>query len=91
MAELFTGSLETDALFTAKLGLNTLIREAMHAGSVKDLSTLVHQNVPSPKSQTVKNLLTLFFVLFSFLSFALHLFLLLWNSLHSLPSFNLSV
>ena len=43
MAELFTGSLHMDCLFTAKLGLNTLIREAMHAGSVKELSTLVHQ------------------------------------------------
>ncbi|KAG7195199.1 uncharacterized protein KQ657_003725 [Scheffersomyces spartinae] len=48
VAELFTGSEETDKLFVEKLGINSLIREAMLAWSVQDLSRLIHKHGGKP-------------------------------------------
>ncbi|KAJ3192406.1 hypothetical protein HK101_006611 [Irineochytrium annulatum] len=42
-AELFTGSEEKDIMFVSKLGINSLIREAMNAWDPKELSRLVHR------------------------------------------------
>lgn len=42
-AELFTGSPEIDAYFVAKLGINSLIREAMAAYDPWDLGRHVHR------------------------------------------------
>eukprot|EP00040_Diaphanoeca_grandis_P022413 m.120406 g.120406 ORF g.120406 m.120406 type:complete len:1491 (+) comp28801_c0_seq1:247-4719(+) len=42
-AELFTNDINLDIAIVAKLGLNALIREAMSAHDVKDLSQLVHE------------------------------------------------
>ena len=42
VAELFTGSQEMDIIFMQKLGIGSLIREAMQADSPADLSKLVH-------------------------------------------------
>ncbi|PGH10622.1 glycogen debranching enzyme [Helicocarpus griseus UAMH5409] len=47
-AELFTGSEEMDYLFTKRLGLNALIREAMQAWSTGELSRLVHRHGGRP-------------------------------------------
>ncbi|KAJ3159368.1 hypothetical protein HDU86_001686 [Geranomyces michiganensis] len=47
-AELFTGSEEQDILFVSKLGINSLIREAMNAGDAKELSRLVHRHGGQP-------------------------------------------
>ncbi|KAJ3147450.1 hypothetical protein HDU89_005273 [Geranomyces variabilis] len=47
-AELFTGSEDQDILFVSKLGINSLIREAMNAGDAKELSRLVHRHGGQP-------------------------------------------
>ncbi|ODH26713.1 glycogen debranching enzyme [Paracoccidioides brasiliensis] len=47
-AELFTGSEEMDYLFTKRLGLNALIREAMQSWSTAELSRLVHRHGGRP-------------------------------------------
>ncbi|PGH12691.1 glycogen debranching enzyme [Polytolypa hystricis UAMH7299] len=47
-AELFTGAEETDYVFTKRLALSALIREAMQAWSVGELSRLVHRHGGRP-------------------------------------------
>ncbi|RKO90442.1 glucanotransferase domain of glycogen debranching enzyme-domain-containing protein, partial [Blyttiomyces helicus] len=42
-AELFTGSEDKDITFVAKLGINSLIREAMNAWDAHELSRLAHR------------------------------------------------
>lgn len=42
-AELFTGSETVDNMFTCRLGLSALIREAMAANSTQELSALLHR------------------------------------------------
>ncbi|KAJ3036051.1 hypothetical protein HDV00_003098 [Rhizophlyctis rosea] len=42
-AELFTGSEEKDIMFVSKLGINSLIREAMNAWDPHELSRLAHR------------------------------------------------
>ncbi|KAK6465415.1 glycogen debranching enzyme [Scheffersomyces coipomensis] len=48
VAELFTGSEEMDKIFVERLGINTLIREAMQAWNVQELSRLVHKHGGRP-------------------------------------------
>lgn len=48
VAELFTGSEEMDKIFVERLGINSLIREAMQAWSVEELSRLVHKHGGRP-------------------------------------------
>lgn len=46
--ELFTGSEEMDKLFVERLAINSLIREAMQAWSVQELSALLHRHGGRP-------------------------------------------
>ncbi|OWB79651.1 4-alpha-glucanotransferase activity protein [[Candida] boidinii] len=48
VAELFSGSEDLDILFMERLGISSLIREAMQAWSVGELSRLVHRHGGRP-------------------------------------------
>lgn len=48
VAELFTGSEETDIKFVRSIGINSLIREAMQAWDPRELSRLVHRHGGKP-------------------------------------------
>lgn len=48
VAELFSGSEAMDKIFVERLGINTLIREAMQAWNVSELSRLVHKHGGRP-------------------------------------------
>lgn len=48
VAELFSGSEEMDKIFVERLGINSLIREAMQAWNVDELSRLVHKHGGRP-------------------------------------------
>lgn len=48
VAELFTGSEDLDILFVKRLGISSLIREAMQASDVNDLSRLCHKHGGPP-------------------------------------------
>ena len=46
-AELFTPSEDMDLLFVRKLGINSLIREAIHARNTEDMANMMHRFGPS--------------------------------------------
>lgn len=48
VAELFTGSEDLDILFVKRLGISSLIREAMQASDISDLSRLCHKHGGPP-------------------------------------------
>ncbi|KAF9397406.1 hypothetical protein BGX21_008912 [Mortierella sp. AD011] len=48
VAELFTGSEDMDIRFVSRLGINSLIREAMQAWDPRELSRLVHRHGVKP-------------------------------------------
>lgn len=48
VAELFSGSEQMDKIFVERLGINSLIREAMQAWNVQELSRLVHKHGGRP-------------------------------------------
>ncbi|KAH3666669.1 hypothetical protein WICMUC_005486 [Wickerhamomyces mucosus] len=48
VAELFSGSEQLDNMFVERLGISSLIREAMQAWSVDELSRLVHRHAGLP-------------------------------------------
>jgi glycogen debranching enzyme len=48
VAELFSGSEVMDKIFVERLGINSLIREAMQAWNVQELSRLVHKHGGRP-------------------------------------------
>ncbi|KAG0687543.1 hypothetical protein C6P40_002206 [Pichia californica] len=48
VAELFTGSEEYDILYVQQLGISSLIREAMQAHSIQELSRLCHKHGGRP-------------------------------------------
>ncbi|RUP51575.1 glycogen debranching enzyme [Jimgerdemannia flammicorona] len=48
VAELFTGSEDMDVTFMSRLGINSLIREAMQAWDPRELSRLVHRHGGKP-------------------------------------------
>ncbi|KAF9919336.1 hypothetical protein BX616_007060 [Lobosporangium transversale] len=48
VAELFTGSEDMDIRFVSRLGINSLIREAMQAWEPRELSRLVHRHGLKP-------------------------------------------
>lgn len=47
-AELFTGSLDRDVEYVSRLGINSLVREAMQAGDTRDLVRCVYSYGGSP-------------------------------------------
>lgn len=48
VAELFSGSEDMDVTFVSRLGINSLIREAMQAWDAAELSRLVHRHGGKP-------------------------------------------
>jgi len=53
-AELFTGNEEHDRMYISKLGINSLIREAMQAGDPWELGRLVHRYGGDPVGSVTK-------------------------------------